>query len=353
MDVVVIGAGLSGLTTAATLLQAGVDVQLIEADAHAGGRIRALRDPVDNRPLADLGPTWVWPKYQPVASQWLERLGAITFEQYNQGDGVILGFGPSPLRQPLPGQDGMVRIAGGPTALIDTLVERVGDDKILKSTSVTKIVAVGSQEMAVHLNTGEVIKARNVIVSVPLRVAAETIQMPWVPQPLIDEMRKAPTWMSTHAKAVAVFDRPFWRDHGLSGRIASRAGPLVEAHDHSPFDGSAGAIFGFIGWPPERRKNDPAGLSQAILDQLSECFGKQAAEPRALVIQDWAQNPFIASDLDLALPPAHPDVAPQIIREPHLNGRVRFAVSETADVSPGLIEGALASGERAATELLR
>ncbi|WP_227258322.1 FAD-dependent oxidoreductase [Kangsaoukella pontilimi] len=39
MDVVVIGAGLSGLTAAFLLQKAGADVQLIEADAQIGGRI--------------------------------------------------------------------------------------------------------------------------------------------------------------------------------------------------------------------------------------------------------------------------------------------------------------------------
>ena len=57
MDIIVIGAGMSGLTAAA-LREAGANVQLVEADAQIGGRIRALRDPVSKRALADLGPTW-------------------------------------------------------------------------------------------------------------------------------------------------------------------------------------------------------------------------------------------------------------------------------------------------------
>ncbi|WIY23942.1 FAD-dependent oxidoreductase [Parasedimentitalea psychrophila] len=124
-----IGAGLSGLTAAVTLQNAGACVQIVEADAQIGGRIRALRQPVTNRALADLGPTWVWPKHQPVVARWLEILGLKTFEQFNQGDAVILGCGPPPQRQPLPGQDGMARIVGGPTALIDTLARRVGNGR--------------------------------------------------------------------------------------------------------------------------------------------------------------------------------------------------------------------------------
>lgn len=69
MDVVITGAGLSGLTTAAMLREAGANVRVLEADTQIGGRIRALRDPVSDSAVGDLGPTWVWPKHQPVVSR--------------------------------------------------------------------------------------------------------------------------------------------------------------------------------------------------------------------------------------------------------------------------------------------
>ena len=74
MDVVIIGAGLSGLTAAVTLQEAGISVQVLEADAQIGGRIRSVRDGASTQAVADLGPTWVWPKYQPVVARWLSKL---------------------------------------------------------------------------------------------------------------------------------------------------------------------------------------------------------------------------------------------------------------------------------------
>ena len=126
----------------------------------------------------------------------------------------------------------------------------------------------------------------------------------------------------------------------------------MEAHDHSGADGDTAAIFGFVGWPPDLRKRDPGGLERAIRAQLAECLGAQAAHPLQLVVRDWAKDPGIVTDLDLAQPANHPDVGPAILRDAHLDGRVRFAVSEAANVSPGLIEGALAAGEAAAGGLL-
>lgn len=352
MNVIIIGAGLSGLTSAAILHEAGVTVHVIEAADRIGGRIQAVREPDTNRPLADLGPTWVWPKYQPVAAQWIERLGVETFEQFNDGDAVVLGYGPAPHRQPLPGQDGMVRLVGGPTALINALSDQVPDDIVRTSTIVTAIRQDDPGRVAVHLNDNQVITADKVIVSVPLRGVAASMHLPWAPASLITAMEQTPTWMSTHAKAVVLYEKPFWRDAGLSGRIASRTGPLVEAHDHSAYGDTPGAIFGFVGWPPERRRSDPEALRTAIIAQLVECFGTAAAQPTQLVIEDWALNRHIVTEQDLTTPPDHPDVGPGLLRDPHLDGRVYFSASETSDLSPGLIEGAFASGERAAHAVL-
>lgn len=138
----------------------------------------------------------------------------------------------------------------------------------------------------------------------------------------------------------------------MSGRIASRLGPLVEVHDHSGINGTPAALFGFVGWPPERRASDPEGLRKAILGQLSACFGDEAAHPLELVIQDWATKPEIVTKQDLSQPSDHPDVGPAVLRQPYLDGRVLFAVSEVSNTSPGLLEGALAIGEQVALDLI-
>ena len=63
-------------------------------------------------------------------------------------------------------------------------------------------------------------------------------------------------------------------------------------------------------------------------------------------------NHRIVTELDTSQQATHPDIGPASLRQPHLDGRIRFAVSEASERSPGLIEGALANGERAALELL-
>ena len=138
----------------------------------------------------------------------------------------------------------------------------------------------------------------------------------------------------------------------MSGRIASQAGPLVEAHDISGEDGSPAALFGFVGWSRDMRITHKDRLDAEIIAQLMRCFGQEAARPTQIHVEDWAANRFICTARDLAEPMNHPDVGPDVLRQAHAGGRIVFATAETSDVSPGLIEGALAAGMRAARQVL-
>lgn len=346
-DVVVVGAGIAGLTAALVLQGAGREVRVLEGAATIGGRVQGITD-VDGRVLGDLGPTWVWPRWQPVVARWLDRLQLTTFAQYDAGDAVLEGHAPRPLRQPLPGQDGIARLTGGPSALVGALAARLDPARITTGAAVARIVVEGGGILAITRD-GRAFPARHLVLATPLRATAEQIAIDGLAPGLTAALRAAPTWMAQQAKAVAFYPTPFWRAADLSGRIASRLGPLVEAHDHSPASGDFGAVFGFVGWDAAARAADPAGLTRGIAEQLARCLG---AAPDRLVIQDWATRPLICSRTDRSLPPQHPDIGPDILRAAHLGGRLRFAVSESADTSPGLIEGALAAGEAAARSLL-
>ncbi|MEO9876027.1 MAG: NAD(P)/FAD-dependent oxidoreductase [Anderseniella sp.] len=350
-DIIVIGAGLSGLVATTLLLEQGRSVILLEAGESPGGRIRSLRDAATGKVLGDLGPTWVWPPYQPVVVQWLQRLGLHTFAQFETGN-AALDYGPSgPVQfQPLPGQHGIARIAGGPDALIDALVAMLPEGVLNTGLPVTAVLA--HEKGVVVEASGRTFSAEQVVVATPLRVAETSINWsPALPDALAHVMRATPTWMSVHAKALIVYPTAFWRENGLSGRIASQAGPLVEAHDNSAEDGVPAALFGFVGWNHEMRVENKHRLEAEITAQLVRCFGEAAARPTHIHVEDWAANRFICTPGDLTGPMNHPDVGPDVLRQPHANGRIVFAAAETSDISPGLIEGALASGVRAASLL--
>lgn len=348
VDVIIIGAGISGLTTAALLVETGLSVMVLEAAPRAGGRVKALRDE-QGRYLADLGPSWVWPGFQPIAAEWLERLGLDTFAQFEEGEAYIEMEGRQRFRRALPGQYGIRQIVGGPSAIIDALLDRIPDYAIVTDMPVWRVAVVAG---GVSVMTDDsTITASRLVVATPMRVACGLEWQPALPDEVTDAMLTTPTWMATQAKAVALYDTAFWRDDGLSGRIASQTGPLAEAHDISGASGKPAALFGFVGWPAEMRA-DLDLLGEEILYQLVRCFGEDAEDAKRLYIEDWATNPFICTDEDREEAPRAPEVAPDILREPLGDGRIVFAVAELGEQSPGLIEGAFDAAQHAAAQLI-
>lgn len=355
-EVIIIGAGLSGLSSALLLIEQGRSVRVVEARDKPGGRIRSVFARESGACLADLGPTWIWPVFQPVISRWIDRLEIAVFPQYETGN-AVLDFGPGaqPEYRLLPGQDGSARVTGGLQALIDQLIDQLPDAAILTGTPV---LTVSTAVHGVELRTGNTqcpaLKCDRIIVAVPPRIALNGIGWePALPAPLIRALDMMPTWMSPHAKAVALYEEPFWRSKGLSGRIASQAGPITEGHDHCGPEGSPAAIFGFIGWPHDRRKAAGLDLEAHIHAQLLRCFGPGSPEPLSIHIEDWAGDPYVATPRELIEPMPHPDIGPEILRNPQANGKIWFAGSETAALSPGLVEGAFDAAEQTVARIAR
>lgn len=349
--VTVVGAGLSGLTAAYLLQKAGLDTLVIEASDRIGGRIHSIRD-AKNKFLGDLGPTWVWPPYQPLAAEWLQHFNIETYPQHEEGSAVHdIDLNNGPTHGFSPKQEGISRILGGPQALVDCLATALEPNSLELNSS---LLAIAQSDKTLTLRTSQgQINTQYLAITTPLRLATETVD--WgdsLDSNLISLMSATPTWMATQAKATIVYERPFWRDKGLSGQIMSRIGPLAETHDHCGPDGYPAAIFGFVGLPASTRDKHRTELENAVIDQLVRCFGPEAAKPTSVVIEDWALSPHVCSKMDLETPPAHPQLLPDTIRESHCNGKLFFACAETASRSPGLVEGALDAGSRAANQIL-
>ena len=243
--------------------------------------------------MGDLGPTWVWPDAQPVAAGWLDRLGLERFAQFDDGLAILdLERGRAPVRTVLPRQDGSMRLTGGTQALIDRLVAGLPAHTIITGAPVTGI-ETRPESVIVSFATGRSpVTAAGVIIAMPPRIVHDLAWQPRLPGALAAALAATPTWMAPHAKVVIEYARPFWRARGLSGRIASRVGPMVEVHDHCGPHGEPAALFGFVGWPPRERKQLGAKLADAVTAQLVRCFGSDAPAPARITIEDWAADPW-------------------------------------------------------------
>jgi monoamine oxidase len=85
-DVIVVGAGLSGLVAARRLAAARVDVVVLEARERVGGRTLSL--PL-GRGVADLGGQWIAPSQTRVLAL-ADELGVECFAQYREGRAVMV-----------------------------------------------------------------------------------------------------------------------------------------------------------------------------------------------------------------------------------------------------------------------
>ncbi|MCA1984769.1 FAD-dependent oxidoreductase, partial [Nocardioides nematodiphilus] len=90
-DVIVVGAGVTGLTTAYRLLQAGREVTVLEARDRIGGRLLSEVHHGDDQSAAEfeVGGQWVSPDQTALLSL-LDELGLETFPRYRSGESVYV-----------------------------------------------------------------------------------------------------------------------------------------------------------------------------------------------------------------------------------------------------------------------
>ena len=340
--VAIVGGGLAGLALADALQRAGIDWHLFEARTRWGGRMQSLT--VDGAAF-DLGPSWFW-SIQPRMLSLAERLGCTVFEQYSDGD-LLYEDDRARIHRDrgFASMAGSLRVDGGTQSLTDALAANLPASRLHPATPVRGV----DRERGVLLADGRQWPAEHIVLAVPPRVAAGLTFMPELALQQTRALARVPTWMAGHAKFVAVYETPFWRDAGLSGDAMSHAGPLVEIHDASPRTGRPGALFGFHGVPAEIRRDNPGPLAETTMGQLERLFGPAAREPRNTRLQDWALEPETATPADRTPPTGHPEYGPLPAFESAWDGRLLLGASETARTFGGYMEGAL---ERA-SELAR
>ncbi len=357
--IIIIGAGISGLYAAALLHSQGIECKIIESRDRIGGRV--LSESVPNRPdigKFDLGPTWYWPDFEPVVTKLVENFGLKTFEQYTAGEILFQQSKDAPiLRHNLPegANPRSMRLVGGIGSLVDALAKSLpkGMIELSKTVIEVKLNEIGKVSVHVRSADGSVssLAAKAVILALPPRLIVQDIKFnPALDASLLTNLRDKSTWMAGQAKVVAVYEKPFWREMGLSGQAISRGGLLQEIHDASP-PSEFGALFGFFGVPAKTRQSlGKEKVMALVMDELTQFYGPSAEKPISLHYKDWAFDTNTAVRTDLEPLTVFPDYGqpPNSIEWDHM---LRFAGTETSSEQGGHIEGALRSAERAVSEI--
>jgi monoamine oxidase len=450
-DVVVIGAGFSGLAAARALVAAGHSVVVLEARDRVGGRT-ANAAIAGGKYIAEVGGEFVGPTQDRILAL-AKAVGVPTFPVFNQGSNVLIAGGVRslyPASTGLPDDPELVQALGvllkldaigkevgvaapwksknarkydaqtlaqwlapqGLSAKGDAIVDAIceaawgadagelsllyvamyiaaaGDAKTPGSFVKLISTAGGAQERrmvggsvvvaekvagklgsrvvlgapveknrehdgAVEVTTrgGPTVEARHAIVALPPVLAARIAYAPGLPAAKKALLKAMVPGSLT--KVEAVYDKPFWRDAGLSGQGVSDTGLARVPYDNSPPDAGVGVFFSFIGGKLHR---EWAALSAGdrrarVLDDFVRFTGdERARSPLEYLEKDWTTETWTRG-----CPVGH--FAPNVLarhgaqlRARH--GAIHFAGTETADYWLGYMDGAVRAGERAAKEVV-
>jgi monoamine oxidase len=241
----------------------------------------------------------------------------------------------------------MFRFFGGTQRICNKVARKLGRSVVLESP-VRRIVH-GHRGVTVH-SERVIVKAKRVIVAVPPILTGKIDYEPGLPDERVELIDHYP--QGTLTKVACVYDRPFWRDDGLTGQALYTDGPISATFDDSPEDGSKGIVFGFIGGDEARSfsKLSKHQRRKAVVDNYVTFFGSQAASPTKYVESAWKGETWTRG-----CPVGIPGLGQTAARGEWLRkpvGRIHWAGTETSNYWAGYMDGAVRSGERAAAEVL-
>ena len=243
------------------------------------------------------------------------------------------------------------RFVGGSVVVAERLADELrGDGVEIRLGAPVRAIEQGSDGITVRHDGGEV-RADRAIVAVPPALAGRIAWSPVLPARRDQLLQKMP--MGSVIKCLVRYDRPFWREDGLCGQAAALDSAVTITFDNTPPDeGAPGVLVAFLEGDHARRASElgPAEREALVVEALARFFGPRARRHTGYAELDWAAEEWTRGCYGAHLAPGVWTSFGDLLREPW--GRVHWAGTETAAVWNGYMDGAVRSGERAATEIL-
>ena len=345
-DLIIIGAGLCGLTLAYRLRATPLDLLILEARDRSGGRILTTRYP--DQTHLEMGATWLGKKHRQLV-QLLEALALPVIPQKMGPKAIYEAISTSPpMLVDLPeSDDPSYKIQGGTGKIIDTLLGKINTETIQFQQAVHALSDQG-EKILVETETAQY-TAPIVISTLPPYLLANSISSsPPLPKDFQQIANSTHTWMGESIKIALRFKQAFWQAANSSGTIVSNVGPIPELYDHSDEQSGQYSLIGFLN--ASYFSVTKAQRLDIILQQLRKYYGDQVDLLEHYEEVVWAQEPYTFRAYPQSLLP-HQHNGHPIFQEALMGGKLHLGGSETAQHFPGYMEGAVARANALAKEV--
>jgi len=239
------------------------------------------------------------------------------------------------------------RVVGGLQQVPLLLAERLGDDVILNQP--VRSLEWGDDGVTA-ITEDYTVKARFAILAHAPVLYNRISFVP--PLPRRQHQMHQHISMGFVIKVHAVYDRPFWREQGLSGTAFSPYEICHEAYDNTNHGDERGTLVGFVSdntadgvfeLSAEERK-------ERILESLSHYYGPEAENPVVYYESDWGSEEWTrgayAASFDMGgLHRYGADLRASV-------GPIRFACSDIAGAGYQHVDGAIRMGRLAASDII-